>query len=119
MGLLTSIGELIKAFSVPQQEIEGQDDEDITVDKLAKIAEQSGTKPENIEELTRGYQKQESSAEKFRREQAEALQQSEDAEAKRKSQREKLEKGVQEEPNRGEGKQSSTRNKNQGIEQEL
>ena len=35
MGVLTRIGELIKAFSVPQQEIEGQDE--ISIDKLGRI----------------------------------------------------------------------------------
>lgn len=77
MGVLTRIGELIKAFSVPQKEIEGQDEEEITVDKLVKIAEQSGTSIENIEELKKGYQGQETREEKFRREQVEAAQEEE------------------------------------------
>ncbi len=116
MGVLTRIGELIKAFSMPQQESEWQD-EDINPNKLATIAQQSGLKPEDIEELKRGYQKQESREQKFRREQAEAAQQSEDAKSERKRQSKQLENKIQEEPSRGEGKQSPTRN--QGIEQEL
>lgn len=118
MGVLTRIVELIKAFSVPQQEIEGQD-EDISIDKLGRIAQQSGMKPEDIEELQRGYQNQESREQKFRREQAEAAQQSEDAKSQRKRQSKQLEKEVQQEPNKGEEKQPSTKNKNQGREPEL
>ena len=117
MGVLTRIGELIKAFSVPQQEIEGQDE--ISIDKIGRIAQESGMKPEDIEELQRGYQNQESREQKFRREQAEAAQQSEDAKSSRKRQSNQLEKEVQEESNRGEEQQQTRRQEKQGREPEL
>lgn len=77
MGVLTRIGELIKAFSVPQQDVEGQ--EDISIDKLESIAQKSGMKPKDIEELTAEYGKQESREERFRRDQAKAVQQDDDS----------------------------------------
>ena len=111
MGVLTRIGELIKAFSMPQQESEWQD-EDINPNKLATIAQQAGMKKEDIEELQKGYQKQASSAEKFRREQAEAVQQVEEKNKKRQTKTQIEEKDKPE-------KVQASEEKEQGREPEL
>lgn len=111
MGALTRIGELIKAFSMPQQESEWQD-EDISTDKLGNIGQQSEMKPVDIETLKRSYQEINSSAEKFRREQAEALQQVEEKNKKRQT------KTQIEEKDKTEKVQASEENE-QGREPEL